>query len=71
MNCPTDVVTRFANNPDCTDNEDGTLAVFCTPPSQSSFVPGVATSVTCTCTDNDGLSEFCTFIVLPGKATQY
>ncbi|KAJ8034394.1 Hyalin [Holothuria leucospilota] len=75
ITCPAPVtVTSLANNvgntaswadPTCTDSEqnDITLAINCNPVSGSFFSGVQSNSVTCTCTDNGGLSDTCVFTV--------
>ncbi|KAJ8041635.1 Hyalin [Holothuria leucospilota] len=74
VTCPAPVVvTSLANNvgnvaswaaPTCVDAEDGTITTsVCVPPSGSFFQGVGVNTVTCTCTDNGGLSDECTFSV--------
>ncbi|KAJ8034242.1 Hyalin [Holothuria leucospilota] len=67
-------ISSLANNvgntaswadPTCTDSEqnDITLAINCNPMSGSFFSGVQSNSVTCTCTDNGGLSDTCVFTV--------
>ncbi|XP_071846698.1 uncharacterized protein [Apostichopus japonicus] len=65
--CPVGTVNSFTTSPTCNDAEQGTLAVNCNPPAGSSFPPGTpCTTVVCFCSDNLGLSDFCTFSVCLG-----
>ena len=75
ITCPAPVtVSSLANNagniaswaePACTDSEqnDMTLVINCNPMSGSFFSGVQSNSVTCTCTDNGGLSDTCVFTV--------
>ncbi|PIK39968.1 hypothetical protein BSL78_23193 [Apostichopus japonicus] len=60
--CPVGTVNSFTTSPTCNDAEQGTLAVNCNPPAGTTFQSGTNT-VTCFCSDNLGLSDFCTFSV--------
>lgn len=46
----------------CTDAEQGAIVAQCNPMSGSQFSVG-SNGVTCTCTDNGGLQNACTFVV--------
>ncbi|XP_071842360.1 uncharacterized protein [Apostichopus japonicus] len=77
-NCPTEQIVVTAptgstsavatfTTPTCMDAEQGTLFASCDPASDTSFPLG-ATSVTCTCQDNEGLQSECLFIVQVNEA---
>ncbi|XP_071838809.1 hyalin-like isoform X2 [Apostichopus japonicus] len=59
--CPDGTVNSFATPPTCNDAEEGVLAVNCNPPAGSIFQAGTTTAVTCSCSDNLGSSDVCTF----------
>ncbi|PIK39969.1 putative hyalin [Apostichopus japonicus] len=65
--CPAGTVNSFTTSPTCNDAEQGALAVNCNPPAGSTFQSGT-TSVTCSCSDNLGLSDVCTFSVFVATA---
>ncbi|XP_071842669.1 uncharacterized protein [Apostichopus japonicus] len=77
--CPVGTVNSFTASPTCNDAEQGTLAVTCNPQAGSTFQAGT-TAVTCSCSDNLGSSDVCTFNVFvavtqtfaecPGQVTE-
>ncbi|XP_071841566.1 uncharacterized protein [Apostichopus japonicus] len=61
--CPVGTVNSFTTPPTCNDAEQGGLAVTCNPPAGSPFQAGTTTAVACSCSDNLGSSDVCTFNV--------
>ncbi|PIK41664.1 putative hyalin-like isoform X1 [Apostichopus japonicus] len=68
--CPVGTVNSFTTPPTCNDAEQGGLAVTCNPPAGSPFQAGTTTAVACSCSDNLGSSDVCTFNVFLGKNIQ-
>ncbi|XP_071838802.1 hyalin-like isoform X2 [Apostichopus japonicus] len=69
-NCLVNTANSFTTSPTCYDAEEGILAVNCNPPAGSTFQPGTITDVSCVCSDNLGLSDFCTFKVFVAANTE-